>query len=215
MCVNGLTKFNEGVMLPKCYLRYKTRDLICSFARSTSDRKCGEGRSEGKFLEGWKLQCTDKEGFPQTKFCGKEGFPQTKFCDKEGFPQTKFCGKEGFPQTKFCDKEGFPQTKFYDKEGFPRVPLSTSTIGLLQICLQAKWLIDVTLPPAPPPMATPLNVATILFHLDLKFRLEICHYEIKLHLISYTFEFLIPNQVTKVEIPKSMVTSVFQHWQVF
>ena len=42
-------------------------------------------------------------------------------------------------------KEDFPQTKFADKEGFPRVPMSTSTIGVLQVCRQAKCLEDEAL----------------------------------------------------------------------
>ena len=41
-------------------------------------------------------------------------------------------------QLHFVDKEDFSQAKFADKESFSRVPTSTGTNGVLQICRQAK-----------------------------------------------------------------------------
>ena len=72
-------------------------------------------------------------------------------------------GNFGSCQPQFADKEDAPYTKLADNEGFPRVPTSAGTNGVLQICGQAKYLLQIFRhvkflgvwhPPAPP-MATP------------------------------------------------------------
>ena len=57
-------------------------------------------------------------------------------------------GRQGHRQGKFL--EGW-QPQFAGKEDLPYVPASTSTIDVLQISQQGKWLgVVASLPPAPP-----------------------------------------------------------------
>ena len=46
-------------------------------------------------------------------------------------------------QPQFADKEDVPQTKFADEEGFSRVPTSTTTNVVLQICYKTKNLLQI------------------------------------------------------------------------
>ena len=80
-----------------------------------------------------------------------------------------------------CQQRRLLSNQSSDKVNFPRIPTSTSTNGLLQICRQGKYpplICQILGAPQIPPMATPLlgetcfHLASIMFVVEAAVRLR-------------------------------------------